>query len=84
MRIDANSEPLDAGEIPPSRPAAIEPQSPRPAADLEASRKLARDLEAIPLVRSEKVEHAKTLVNDPSYPSDTVLDRISDLLAGRL
>ncbi len=37
-----------------------------------------------PEVRPDKVEKAKRLLRDPSYPSETVIRKISALLAARM
>jgi hypothetical protein len=38
-------------------------------------------LEQTPGVRAVKVSWAKVLVSDPSYPQDSVLNRVADVLS---
>jgi hypothetical protein len=39
-------------------------------------------LKQIPEVRADKVARARELLQDSSYPSDSVLTKVSDILAG--
>ena len=47
----------------------------------ERTNSLEETLRQTSSVRSDKVAQAKALVADPSYPSEDVLSRMSDLLA---
>ena len=47
----------------------------------ERAAALEQALKDIPLVRPEKVEHARALVADTKYPPEEMLDRIANLLA---
>lgn len=51
---------------------------------LTAADTLSQALEATPAVRAEKVEQAKKLVLDASYPPDVLINKISALFAGHL
>ncbi len=78
-------------EFNPARPAAtgagqsVARRTAAPAVPAEASFERAAVLESslkeIPLVRPEKVEHARSLVADVKYPPEETLDRIANLLA---
>ena len=50
----------------------------------ERTKALEQSLRDTPAVRTDKVAQAKSLVADPSYPSDQALSRMSDLLAKHL
>jgi hypothetical protein len=47
----------------------------------ERTKALEQSLRDTPVVRPDKVAQAKALVNDPNYPSDEALNRMSGLLA---
>jgi hypothetical protein len=47
----------------------------------ERAAALEKALKEIPLVRTDKVGHAKNLVADVKYPPEETLDRIANLLA---
>ena len=47
----------------------------------ERAAALEQALKDIPLVRADKVEHARNLVADVKYPPQETLDRIANLLA---
>lgn len=51
---------------------------------LEGTSALEASLRAIPDVRPEAVDRARTLINDPTYPSQAVLKQISNFLAKNL
>ncbi len=84
MRIEPNNGPLRPDNLPASQLQAGGTGSPPDAADLATFRNLAHQLETIPLARPEKVEPARVLASDPAYPSDAILDKVADLLAGNL
>ena len=84
MRISGNSEPSGAAEV---KSAKVQPRQVGPANDalaLSGSEELSQTLKQIPVVRAEQVARAKELVNDPSYPSDSMLDKVSGLLADHI
>jgi hypothetical protein len=84
MRVTGNSEPTGAAE---TQAAKIQVSNAAPAKEtlaLSASENLAGALKQIPEVRAEQVARAKELVNDPSYPSDAVLGKVSGLLADHI
>jgi hypothetical protein len=45
---------------------------------------LKQALASLPAVRPEKVELGKSLIADPSYPSDETLDRMASLLSDKI
>lgn len=47
----------------------------------ERAAALEKTLKEIPLVRAEKVQHARSLVADVKYPPEETLDRLANLLA---
>jgi hypothetical protein len=51
------------------------------AASFEKAQSLERTISELPLVRPEKVAHARALVADSKYPPNEMLDRIASLLA---
>ncbi len=84
MRIDANSEP---SRVPGVQPTRTKPQESGPGDDtlaLSDSTKLISVLKQIPEVRAEKVAQARNLIQDPSYPSEAVLRKISSILADNI
>lgn len=84
MRVTGNSEPSGAAE---AQAAKVQVRKARPSKEtlaLSASEELAGALKQIPEVRAEQVARAKELVNDPSYPSDAVLGKVSGLLADHI
>lgn len=46
--------------------------------------KLLQAVKELPLVRADRVARARELVNDPAYPSDAVLGKVSDVLAANI
>ena len=63
----------------------VERRNAAPAARTERSFERTAALETalkeIPLVRADKVEHARSLVADTKYPPEETLNRIANLLA---
>lgn len=54
------------------------------AASFDVTAALQDKLKNMQALRSEKIDLAKSLISDPTYPPDDVLDRIAVLLATRL
>jgi len=82
MRIDANHGFSGAAGIQAAKINAQEPGAAKDAAGLDRPAELLAALKQIPEVRADKVARAKELLRDPSYPSDSVLGKVSDILAG--
>ncbi|HYG34151.1 MAG TPA: hypothetical protein VEC99_05175 [Clostridia bacterium] len=81
MRVDPNSR---TTELTGFRHLAAKAQKPRSGEDkveFSVAEKLDRSLEAVPQVRAEKVEQARALVMDKSYPSKETLGRVARVLA---
>jgi hypothetical protein len=84
VKINPNSDPLrvDGTQAPkpvtPANPPVEEPASFAGSAAVNSA------LGATPDSRAEVVARARTLVNDPSYPGNEILQQVSRLLAGRL
>ena len=84
MRIDANNNWMGLGGAALQQQRASEPRPATYETDLAASKQLTQQIDKLPLVRTEKIAHAKDLLQDPSYPSDHTLAQIAGLLADRL
>ena len=83
MRVNPNIEASGAGGTP--RETAV--QQPRLGQDeltLSSAGALARALEQAPEARAEKVERARTLMQDKSYPPQVLIRKLAELLATRL
>jgi hypothetical protein len=52
--------------------------------DLAKADALDAALQATPEVRAEQVARAKALIQDPTYPSDKVVDQVAEVLAKRI
>jgi hypothetical protein len=84
MRVTGNSVSSGAAE---ARAAKIQVRKAGPAKKtlaLSASEELAGAFKQMPEVRAEQVARARELVNDPSYPSDALLSKVSGLLADHI
>ena len=84
MRVDANSEHLGAPATRPARAKAREIRPNEAERTAGSSEKLVDALKQIPTVRAEKVAQARTLLNDPSYPSDAVLRKVASVLTDHI
>jgi len=80
MRIEANRELSSAAEIQAPTPPLNPPTQPAPV-DLAKTDALNAALKATPDVRADQVARAKTLIQDPGYPSDKVVDQVAGVLA---
>jgi hypothetical protein len=83
MRIDTNSELPSASKIqatPLPRKTATKPNT----VDLARTEALDAALKAAPEVRADQVERAKTLIQDPGYPSAKVVEQVAEVLARRI
>ena len=82
MRINANTGFSGAAGIPAAKINAQKPGAAKDAAGLDRPAELLAVLKQIPEVRADKVARARELLQDSSYPSDSVLTKVSDILAG--
>jgi hypothetical protein len=69
-----------SAQTPPSAPPVVAQAGAqtRPTAEIQ------RQPDQDPLVRPEKVEAAKAFLEDPEYPPNSLLDRIANLLTGKV
>lgn len=83
MEVDFNPSrvPSSGPSQPPARQDAAAATD---AASFDVTAALQDKLKNLQAIRPEKVELAKSLVSNPAYPPDDVLDRIAVLLATRL
>lgn len=81
MEIEFN--PVRAAAAGAGQPVARREAAPAVSGDVPFERAVALEqaLKEIPLVRPEKVEHARSLVADVKYPPEETLDRLANLLA---
>jgi hypothetical protein len=49
--------------------------------DLSGAACLEETVRNLPLVRPDKVAHAKALLEDPSYPNDATMEKVAGVLA---
>jgi hypothetical protein len=85
MRIDPKNEPSAlASAALATRTKAQKPVTAQDQPAFEGTERLTRALAEIPLVRADKVAMAKNLIKDPSYPSNAVLEKVSNLLANNI
>lgn len=84
MRIDSNSNVPEFSKVAATKPKAPAVETEANAIDLEASAKLTEALKAVPAVRAEKIAQAKALVADPSYPNDTTLRQVANVIAANI
>ena len=82
MRIDPNHDFSAAARIQAVKVSAQKTGAAKDAAGLDRPAELLAVLKQIPEVRADKVARAKELLQDSSYPSDSVLGKVSDILAG--
>jgi hypothetical protein len=84
MRVNANSESLRVADLETTRTKAEPAGQENDTVALSDSAKLTRALKQLPEVRAEKVTRAKVLVQDPSYPSEAILRKVSGILADHI
>lgn len=83
MRVNPNNEATGVTGIP-GRTAAQKPRLGQDKVALDNADHLNQALEQTPVVRTDKVEQAKGLVQNVAYPPDVVIHRIAVLLAMHL
>lgn len=83
MRVEPNSELSRVGRIQTPTPPQKLPTEPA-MVDLAKADALDAALQATPEVRAEQVARAKALIQDPTYPSDKVVDQVAEVLAKRI
>lgn len=83
MEVDFNPArvPAAGSSQPPARQDAAAATD---AASFDVTAALQDKLKNLQAIRPEKIDLAKSLISDPTYPPDDVLDRIAVLLATRL
>lgn len=52
--------------------------------DVHASQKIHSIMKESPEIRADKVEEARALIADPNFPSDEIINEISELLVTNL
>lgn len=79
MRIDAKSEAARLNNVRATRTKAQQDE-----AALGGAKRLTDILAQLPEVRAEKVAQARKWVSDFAYPSDAMLGKVADILAGNI
>ena len=83
MRVNPNSEPSGVTGIP-GRTAARNQRLGQDKLSVTTAEKLNNALELTPAVRTDKVNEAKSLVQDVSYPPPELIRKISALFVGQI
>jgi hypothetical protein len=82
MEIKLNTNIDSVARLSQSQPKASRPVDHQPAlSEFTNSHALEARLEELPDLRSDKVQHAKRLVGDPTYPPRETMQRLAALLA---
>lgn len=84
MQVNTNFGASGTPDVPPARPAVRQAE---PGADEAAFTNIVNLQNALggaSDVRPDKVAQARSLLSDPSYPSNAVLGRVADVLAGNI
>ena len=59
-------------------------RTPQEQADVAESVKLLQALKEVPATRADKIAQAKALIQDPSYPNDSILRQVANVLTDHL
>jgi len=81
MRVNPNSDVPPRSNVPASKSGGPLPSD---SADLSRTTQIKRALEDLPVVRPGKVERARALIRDVSYPDEATLERIAGTLGDHL
>jgi hypothetical protein len=83
MRVNSNTETWGVTGVP-SRTPAREPRLEQDKVSLTSTEALNTALDNTPPVRGEKVEQARKLVQDTSYPPQVLIRKLSALFADKI
>ena len=84
MKINPNTDPLRVDGTQPPKPAAPATLLAADSTSFAGSAAVNRAIGTTPDSRPEFVARARALINDPAYPGNDILRRVSQLLAGQL
>ena len=84
MRVNPKFEPAAVPRTAATQANRSEPASTQDEVALTHSEKLRSALRQVPDMRPEAVARAKSLLADPSYPSDSALEKVAGVLANHI
>jgi hypothetical protein len=84
MNINSNFSTKEVTGTSPTKPVVKRNSQSVGSVSLDGSSALDAALGAVPDVRPEAVDRAKQLINDPNYPSQDVIKKLSSFLAQNL